>query len=108
MPKLTKHARKRMEERYGSHKKECEAVAKNAFRYGLKHSDLNGIVKKYVDALYLQRYNANKIRLYRGCSFLFCGGTLITMFKVPDKIWESAEQIATEKKLLKCKIKGEA
>ena len=49
---VTKHAKQRMKQRCGLKEKSSDRIAKIAYEKGLRHSDLTGNLKKWVDGLY--------------------------------------------------------
>jgi len=84
-PIVTKHAKEKIKERAGLSKKISEKVAKKALNHGIKHSEISGRLKKYLDKLYLQHENANGMRIYNNKVFLFHGSVLITVINLPHQ-----------------------
>ena len=83
---VTKHAKRRMKQRCGIGKKSAERMAKIVFDKGLKHCDLNGNLKRWVDSLYFRNQTANQIRLYGDAAYIFHNNTLITVIPIPDNL----------------------
>lgn len=50
---VTKHAKERLKERCGLNDKSSERMAKIAYEKGLRHGDLTGNLKKWVDKQYM-------------------------------------------------------
>ena len=84
--KITDHAKKRLVERIGINKRSTEKISEVAFREGLSHSDLTGILKKYIDKVYLKEKKANNIRIYGTNVYLFKNTTLITVLRLTSKL----------------------
>ena len=93
---ITKHAKKRMKERCGLNEKSSDRLAERAYDNGLKHSDLNGNLKKWVDGLYLKYQTGNQIRLYGDKAFIFHNAILITVIQIPSNLVK--EKIKIENK----------
>lgn len=83
--KTTEHAKDRIAERIGVHKKSAEKLADAALLHGNKHSDFSGSFCKYLDSVFLQNGHANNMRIYSQHIFLFKGDLLITVWRVPNK-----------------------
>lgn len=81
MPYITRHGKKRIKQRLG--KKVPLDVAEKALKFGLKHEDATGSLKRYFDALYLAHGTANNTRIYKHKVFIFNGDTLITVLELP-------------------------
>ena len=88
---MTSHGVKRSKERVGLPKRALERNAEKAFENGLKHSELSGSIKRYVDALYLRYEKAGNIRIYCGKVYIFCGTKLVTVLDLPAKFKKKAE-----------------
>lgn len=61
---VTKHAKERMKERCGLNDKSSERLAKIAYEKGLRHRDLTGNLKKWVDKQYFYNRRANDSALW--------------------------------------------
>ena len=94
---MTNHGVKRAKERVGLPKRALERNAEKAFTEGLKHSDLTGSIKRYVDALYFKKEKAGNIRIYCGRVYIFCGNNLVTVFYLPPKYRKIAENYKKQK-----------
>lgn len=84
--KVSRHAARRMKERCGVGKKSAKKQAKKIFQVGIKHSELEGNLTKWVDGIYLAKREANNIRLYGCQAYLFCGENLITVINIPTSL----------------------
>ena len=91
---VTDHARDRTKERVGLPKRVVEKNAEKAFDEGLKHSDLSGSIKRFVDGLYLQYGKANNIRIYCGNVYLFRNNVLVTVMPLPGKYRKTAMELS--------------
>lgn len=95
--RLTNHGSDRIRERVGLPKGCVIKNAERAFEKGLKHSELSGSLKRYVDKLYLEQKHANNIRLYCGSAYLFRGNVLITVIPLPGKYRKQEEKMRAKK-----------
>lgn len=80
---VSKHAEQRLKERCGLNKKSVQRITEKAFENGIRHRELKGNMRKWVDGLYLHEQKANNIRLYGDKAFLFCGKILVTVIQIP-------------------------
>ena len=83
---VTKHAKQRIKQRCGVSEKSSLRIAKIAYENGLRHSDLTGNLKKYVDGLYFKNKNANQMRLYGDKVYVFHNEKLITVLQIPHNL----------------------
>jgi hypothetical protein len=95
--KVTDHAKKRLVERIGINKRSTEKLSQIAFRDGLSHNDLTGILKKYVDKVYLKERKANNIRIYGTNVYLFKDTTLITVLRLTSRLSKIAIKLSKRK-----------
>ena len=95
---VTKHAKQRMKERNGLKSKSADRVATIAYEKGLKHSDLTGNLKKWVDSLYFKNRAANQIRLYGDKAYIFHDTKLITVLQIPHNLVKDVVRISREGK----------
>ena len=85
-PNVTRHGNRRSRERLGIPKKAAERAAKNALDKGLKHKDMSGGLRRYMDYLYMRGgCEANNMRLYGDHIYIFRDETLITVLNVPPE-----------------------
>ena len=84
---LTKHGRKRVEERSGVGKseKKTDRMTKLALERGYKHSETKGSLRKYLDGKFLSHKSANNMRVYSGQLWIFNNDRLITVIPLPSK-----------------------
>lgn len=99
--RVTPHAKQRVKERVGLSKELSEYVAEKALANGLRHCDVAGSLKRYLDKIYLSHKNASNMRIYNHKVFIFCGEKLITVLNLPQKYFN------TVNKINKIKYKGE-
>lgn len=90
---ITKHARQRMKQRCGTNKKATDRIAQIAFENGLKHNELTGNLKKWVDSLYFKKCTANQIRIYGDKAYLFGNDKLITVIQIPHNLVKEADKL---------------
>jgi hypothetical protein len=90
---VTIHAKNRIKERMGLKKSSSEKVAYNALAYGLRHEDVAGSLKRFLDKLYFEHLNANNIRIFADKIFLFHNDFLITVINLPSKFRNTVEKI---------------
>lgn len=83
---ITAHAGRRLKERSGLNKKSIRRIAERAYLNGIKHSEVKGNLRKWVDGIYLSEENANNIRLYGDKIFLFHNNLLITVMQIPSNL----------------------
>ena len=91
---VTKHAKERMKERCGIKEKSADRMAKIAYEKGLKHRDLTGNLKKWVDRLYFKNRAANQIRLYGDKAYIFQNEKLITVIQIPHNLVKEVVRIS--------------
>ena len=84
-PTATQHAARRIRERMGLPKKAVDDLVNRAYQDGVRHSELSGSLKRYIDGVYLRKERANEIRIYNQHVFLFQGSLLITVLELPNK-----------------------
>lgn len=94
---VTKHAKQRMKQRCGLKDKSSEHMAKIAYEKGLRHGDLTGNLKKWVDSLYFRNHSANQIRLYADKAYIFTGVKLITVLQIPHNLVKEADKLRKNK-----------
>ena len=84
---LTRHGKKRIRERVGVGKseKKIARVAKIAYERGLKHSELKGTLRRYVDRMYMNYHYGNNVRIYNSQVWIFQNDRLITVKPIPSR-----------------------
>ncbi len=90
---ISNHAKKRLKERAGCNKKNCEKLAAKAFVEGISHSQTKGRLNKWVTSLFYRNKNANNIRLYRGMAYIFCGEILVTVIHIPQSLMKDFKKM---------------
>lgn len=94
---VTNHAKQRIKERTGINMKGVERSAENAMEKGLKHCELNGSLRKYVDGLYLREKKANNMRIYSQHVYMFRNDTLITIIPLPHRYHSLVEKLKSKR-----------
>lgn len=99
---VTKHGKDRCKERLGLKKYCINKKAENALKYGIRHHNTTGSLKKYMSYLY-ESHNrkANNIIIYNRDVFIFYGVTLITIFHVPTQYYAACDKL--QKKIINSK-----
>lgn len=82
-----------MKQRCGTNKKATDRIAQIAFENGLKHNELTGNLKKWVDSLYFKKCTANQIRIYGDKAYLFGHDKLITVIQIPHNLVKEADKL---------------
>ena len=95
---VTRHAKRRMKQRCGVGKKSADRMAEVVYEKGLKHSDLSGNLKKWVDSLYFRNKTANQIRLYGDKAYIFHNTKLITVIPIPDNLMQKVNRLREQVK----------
>ena len=87
----TKHGKRRAQQRAGITAGNIDKMTKRIFKHGIKHSECNGELKKFMDYFYLKEKNINNTRLYGNSFYLFHNNVLITTIPVPQNIINNIE-----------------
>lgn len=95
---VTKYAKQRMKQRCGLNDKSSERLAKITYEKGLRHGNLTGNLKKWVDSLYFKNRTANQIRLYGDKAYIFQNEKLITVIQIPHNLVKEVVRISRERK----------
>lgn len=91
MPRLTKHAKRRVKQRTGVNSGNINHCMKKVFKHGIKHDEATGELKRLMDKQYLTHKNINNMRFYGDSLYLFHTDILITVIKVPLSIVQNLE-----------------
>lgn len=83
---ISEHAYERANERLSLGRESFHRLAVKAFEQGVQHSDAKGKLKKYMDGLWFKFKNANNVRIYGENIFFFAGGTLVTVYQIPNDL----------------------
>lgn len=83
---VSKHAKKRIKERIGVPKRCSESVAQKAFDSGVSHSASKGRLKRWISKLFLEKKEADNIKIFGNHVFLFRGKFLITVMHLPKEM----------------------
>ena len=97
MAQVTRHARKRFKQRLGVH--DTNKNAKRALRDGLTQADVHGDkpLQSFMAALFFRNRRCNNIRLYKGMTYIFAGDRLVTVFPIPDRFRDLAQEAQKRK-----------
>lgn len=90
---LTKHSESRLKTRTGVNKKITKKLTAEALTIGLRHSDVTGQLKRYLDKIYLSHRTANNLRIHKQKVFLFNNEILITVLNLPQKFYSTVNKI---------------
>ena len=82
----TNHAYQRAKERMNWAPKVLDKMMQLAFDKGVQHKDTKGTLHRYITKLYLQNNIANHIRIYGEDIYLFNGKTLITLYRLDNRL----------------------
>ena len=91
MPKMTKHAKKRIKQRTGMSADIAKRDCRRAYRHGLSHSDTIGDLRGWMDKKFLCHKSANNMRIYKNHLYIFRYDTLVTMYRIPDNLSKNIE-----------------
>ena len=96
MATITRHARERVKERIGVPSKSADKLANAAWEKGLKHTELKGHLKKYVDSKVID--SKATPRVYAQFLYLFSrDGKLRTVLTLPGNLQKIASALAKAK-----------
>lgn len=98
MVSITRHAEKRTRSRLGLPKRVADRNANRALQDGIGHRDVNGSLRRYIDALYFRNMVGNNIRIYNNYVYIFHNQTLITVFGLPRRYRQTAIKLQKERK----------
>lgn len=82
----TEHAYEKAKERLEWKPKVLDKMMQKAFDEGIQHKDTKGSLKKYITKLWFKHQTANNIRIYGENVYLFYGQTLITLYRIDNKM----------------------
>jgi hypothetical protein len=96
---VTRHAEKRLRQRVGISKKAVRRAAAKCMTEGIKRTEVDGPLRKYLDSLYWRGDGAaNNIMVYGDIVYLFNEDTLITTLIVPAKHRKQIARIMKKRK----------
>lgn len=96
---VTRHAEHRVRERVGIPKKAVRRAAANAMTDGIKRTETNGALRRYLDYLYFKGdCMANNIVVYNDKIYLFNEDTLITILNVPGAHMKQTAKLMQKKR----------
>ena len=82
----SEHAYKMAKERLSWNKKTLDKMIIRAFEDGIKHSDTNGQLNKYITKLWFKHKSANNIRIYGEDVYFFNNKKLITLYRLSNQL----------------------
>ena len=83
---LTDHAVLRGKERLNLNRKSLQRMADRALEKGVRHSDTNGLLNKYLSDIWDKRHSINNLRIYGEILYLFQDVVLVTVLWVPAEL----------------------
>lgn len=96
MYKLTKHAIKQAKSRLGWNESTLQRMVPKIMSDGIKHNQTKGSLKKFMDHTYTKYGDANNMRIYGEDLFIFSGNTLITLYRIPNKLINNLKYLRNE------------
>ena len=87
---VTHHAKKRLKQRMGINKKSYDKISKRALEEGLKHSETSGLLRKYLNKIFLSHdRKAGNLRVYHQKIFVFTSDNiLVTILQLPSQLFK--------------------
>ena len=87
---VTHHAKKRLKQRMGINKKNYDKISKRALEEGLKHSETSGLLRKYLNKIFLSHdKKAGNLRVYHQKIFVFTtDNILVTILQLPPHFYK--------------------
>ena len=96
---VTRHAEHRTRERVGIPKKAVRRAAAKAITKGIKRTETDGGLRRYLDWLYWRgNGEANNIVVYGDKVYLFRNDTLITVLNVPTPHMKQAARLMKKRR----------
>lgn len=96
---VTRHAEHRTRERVGIPKKAVRRAAAKAITKGIKRTETDGGLRRYLDWLYWRgNGEANNIVVYGDKVYLFGNDTLITVLNVPTPHMKQAARLMRKRR----------
>lgn len=95
---VTRHAEMRIRERLGIPKSAVKRNAAKALSEGIPYCETNGPLKIYLQWLFLQKQEANNIRVMCRYVYLFQEELLITVIQLPSEYRKIADKLTRRKK----------
>ena len=96
---VTRHAERRTRERVGIPKKSVRRAAAKAITQGVKRTETDGGLRRYLDWLYWRgNGEANNIVVYGDKVYLFGNDTLITVLNVPTPHMKQAARLMRKRR----------
>lgn len=72
-------------------------MAEKALTEGIKHSETNGQLNKWITSVYFRNKSINNIRLYGDKAYLFANDVLITVLLIPKELLPAVNKISKRK-----------
>lgn len=94
--KVTIHAAQRVKEREGTRiSSDIKALSERARQKGYVKTDYEGEFRRFLDRNFHTRFKSEKIKVYKGLVWIFCGNksrTLKTVINIPEHMISLSEQ----------------
>ena len=83
---ITKHAKLRVLQRVKPRRfrKSVDEIAADAWNYGTTFRQTSGKLRSYMRRIFTAKKTADNTRLFLGHTWVFCGETLVTVWKTPE------------------------
>lgn len=72
-------------------------MAEKALTEGIKHSETNDQLNKWITSVYFRNKSINNIRLYGDKAYLFANDVLITVLLIPKELLPAVNKISKRK-----------
>ncbi len=89
---VTKHAEQRAKKRLNWKRTVLQKMANRAYNNGISHSETTGALKRYISKLWHEKKSVNNTRIYGDNIYLFCGKTLVTLYRLDDYLLKGVEK----------------
>ena len=76
---VTDHAKKRITQRVGGHRKSAQRISDRAFNFGLRYENADRDTKLWMDEHCHSEINVNDLRLYGKHLYIFSDNILVTV-----------------------------
>ena len=95
---ITQHGKSRTKSRLGLRNRQAKQKINKAFREGLKHSECTGELELFANRVFFRSgQKANNLRIHKHNVYIFAGNNLITVYQIPENLWELADRLEEEK-----------
>jgi hypothetical protein len=87
-----------VKDRLGLSKKLAKKKGQEALDYGLRHSEVKGHLRRFIDKTYLAKRTADNIRIFNQKVYLFDSNVLITVINLPQNLCRTANKMQQKKR----------